>query len=250
MSSTTSAPVEFGSEGRASTLAGLYAALLCALLGAAGGTALGVAEETLTAAGILTGPYYWSGVLAGVALILGAGWVAPALWRLGIKRWAVGGLLGGLLALVGALVAGYVTYLGLEIKFGFLAAGALPALLLGVWLARRLAAVTPRQVTLYLAVGATWLLFCLALAWVLQGLPTPNRVAMPEALLVWPGEVIWFLNVPLVLAAPLLAAALASPPPHEGGKITKSLLWFAAGIAALPLALALFFGLTLRLIPG
>lgn len=244
--SFTSAQVNEPRAGTPLGLTGLGATVAMGLVGAVGGIIVGAVQEALTANHWLGAEYYWSTVLAGNALVLGFGWTLLALSQLRNPRWLSGSLLATALALLAALLGGVVTKLGVEIKLSFLVIAALPTLLAGVWLARAYAGTTSRQMVLYLAIGAAWILIGWAMAAVLANQPTPNKVALPGSIPLWIGEIIWWLDVPLVLIAPLLAAAVA-----KSGVLKKGLdlLLLAAGFVVLPVALAGCFAVTVHLIP-
>nr|AIA18829.1 Unknown Function [uncultured bacterium] len=225
----------------------MAALIALAAVGTVGGILMGIAMEVSTASHILGGEYYWSAVLAGNALVLGLGWAMLALWQLGSSRWAMGAVLGGVFALLAALIGGIVTDMGVELKMSFLVVAAIPALLAGLWLARAYGGASNRQLGLYLGIGVGWLLIGLLLALMLAGRPTPNKAPLPDSILLWIGEILWWGSVPLVLAWPLLATAFSALP--EGTGRRNGLLLFAAGFLVLPVALAGFFAVTLRLIP-
>jgi hypothetical protein len=228
-------------------LSGPYAIGAAVLVGAVGGALLGVVEEFATAADVISGEYYWSVVLAGVALTLGVGWSMLALWRLGNARWLLYSIAAGVLSLACAMVGAVAAASVIELKYAFLVAGAVPALVIGLTMAYMLGGVRGRDLLVYTAVGVAWLVAGWIAATLLQNQPTPNKVPLPDSLLLWVGEVMWFLNVPLVLTAPLLAASLSSR--SEAGRAAIPTRWLLIGFVLLPVATAFCFGLAVRLIP-
>lgn len=224
--------------------AGLVDVVGMGVVGGVGGILLGAVQEFATASHILAGEYYWSSVLAGNALVLGFGWALLALRHLDAPGWVKGSALAGLLAFLAALVGGVVTKLGAEIKFSFLVAAALLALLAGLWLVRSVGRASSNQLRVYLLAGIVWLVLGALLAMMLAGQPTPNKVSLPGSIPLWVGEIIWWLDVPLVLTAPLLAAAFIRSRPGW-----RDLLVPTAAFLILPLALAACFAVTVHLIP-
>jgi hypothetical protein len=226
---------------------GLPAVVWIVLVGAVEGIVIGAIEEYVNAADILPSGAYWSAVLSAMALVLAASWTMLALWHLGDSRWLARSIMAGGAGLLCGLVGTLATAVGIEIKYAFLVVAAIPALIAGLIMAVLFAKISPQEMLVYVAAGTGWLILGWIVATGLQGTPAPNTVPLPGSLSLWAGEIIWFLNVPLVLATPLLATALIRLDRATSARST--LFWLAAGALLLPLSVAGFFGLTVHLIP-